>query len=232
MIPPALSFEALVTGYGSGRRRRIVGSGLTASLAAGDFVALIGRNGCGKSTLLRTVAGFQKPLAGSLSLQGRAVQDYGTKELARSLAVVLTARPDTGYLTVREAVATGRTPYTGLTGRLSEGDKDIIAEALRLTATDRFADRPLASLSDGERQRVMVAKALAQQTPLILLDEPTAFLDHPAKRDLLALLRTLAKERGKTVLLSTHDLELTARYADRAWLLTPGGITEQAAFRI
>ncbi|MBR1712048.1 MAG: ABC transporter ATP-binding protein [Alloprevotella sp.] len=232
MSSPALAFEALATGYGSGRRRRIVGSGLTAALAAGDFVALIGRNGCGKSTLLRTIAALQKPLAGSLSLQGRAVQDYSPKELARTLAVVLTARPDTGYLTVREAVATGRTPYTGLTGRLSDTDNNIIDDALRQTATAIFASRPLTSLSDGERQRVMVAKALAQQTPLILLDEPMAFLDHPAKRELLTLLRTLAKERGKAVLLSTHDLELTAQYADRAWHLTPAGITEQAVFRI
>ena len=226
---PALTFSGLTTGYRRARREYVVGRALAGTLCAGDFIVLAGRNGCGKSTLLRTLAGFLPPLGGRLLLQGRERAAYSPRELAVTVAVVLTQRPDTPYLTAEETVAVGRMPYTRLTGRLTEADRQIITDALRQTRTTHLAHRPLSSLSDGECQRIMIAKALAQQTPIILLDEPTAYLDHPSKRELLGLLRTLAQVHRKAVLVSTHDLELAARYATRAWLMTEEGLAKKEA---
>lgn len=218
--------DALATGYGSGRRGRVVGRGLTASLPPASLTALVGTNGAGKSTLLRTLAGFLPPLAGRVAWLGRGIGDYRPAELARVLSVVLTDRPDTGALTAGEVVAMGRFPYTPMSGRLSQADRRIAREALAEAGVAELAAREFRSLSDGERQRVMIAKALAQQTPVILLDEPTAFLDYPGKVATMRLLAHLARGGGKTVLLSTHDLELALQLADRLWLLAEGGLVE------
>jgi len=226
MEQPVLLVEGLATGYGRGRRRHEVGRGLTASLPPATLTALVGPNGAGKSTLLRTLAGFLPPLAGRAEWMGRALAGCTPAALARTLSVVLTDRPDTGMLTAQEVAELGRQPHTPPGGRLSETDRRVVREALDVVGAGPLARRVFRSLSDGERQRVMIAKALAQQTPVILLDEPTVFLDFPGKMGVMRLLRRLAHEHGKTVLLSTHDLELAFQLADRLWLLAPESIVE------
>lgn len=221
-----LTLNSLTTGYGSRRQRYVVARELTATLPAGSFTAIIGTNGAGKSTLLRTLAGLQPALAGEVLWLGKSLTDYSRRELSRTLAVVLTERTLGEGLTAREVVEMGRMPYTGFDGRLSEDDRKKVDEAMELTGVAALAGRGMNSLSDGERQRVMIAKALAQQTPVILLDEPTAFLDFPSKVSLLRLLANLAHEHGKTILLSTHDLELTFQIAGQLWLLSPDGLVE------
>ncbi len=218
---PVLSFEHLDIGYG----HHIVARDLHGQLMAGTVTALAGTNGAGKSTLLRTLAALQRPLGGHIRYGDRDAANMDRQAMARTVSVVLTARPPAGGLTVREVAELGRTPYTGFTGRLTHRDRDIANRALTLVGAAALADRPLASLSDGERQRVMVAKALAQQTPAILLDEPTAFLDFGSKAAMLRLLCRLAREEGKAVLLSTHDLELAFRLVGNLWLLAPTGFT-------
>ena len=220
----ALFIDGLAVGYGTGRHRRTVGSNLCAALPPASLTCLIGVNGAGKSTLLRTLSGLLPPLAGSVEIMGKRIESLSVRQMSTLLSIVLTARPDTGHLMAEETVAAGRMPYTPLSGRLSEADQRQVDEALRLTGTAHLRRRALSSLSDGERQRVMIAKSLAQDTPLILLDEPTAFLDFPGKIGTLRLLQSLAHDRGKTILLSTHDLEPAFRLADRLWLLTPGGL--------
>ena len=220
----ALLIDGLAVGYGTGRHRRTVGSNLCAALPPASLTCLIGVNGAGKSTLLRTLSGLLPPLAGSVEIMGKRIESLSVRQMSTLLSIVLTARPDTGHLTAEETVAAGRMPYTPLSGRLSETDQKLVDEAMRLTGTAHLRSRALTSLSDGERQRVMVAKSLAQDTPLILLDEPTAFLDFPGKIGTLRLLQSLAHDRGKTILLSTHDLEPAFRLADCLWLLTPGGL--------
>ena len=220
----ALLIDGLTVGYGTGRHRRTVASNLCAALPPASLTCLIGVNGAGKSTLLRTLSGLLPPLSGSVEIMGKRIESLSVRQMSTLLSIVLTARPDTGHLTAEETVAAGRMPYTPLSGRLSETDQKLVDEALRLTGTAHLRSRALASLSDGERQRVMIAKSLAQDTPLILLDEPTAFLDFPGKIGTLRLLQSLAHDRGKTIMLSTHDLEPAFRLADRLWLLTPGGL--------
>ncbi len=221
-----LTLDHLTIGYGKGRCRHVVGADLCASLPPASLTALVGPNGTGKSTLLRTLAGFLAPLDGAARLQGDAIAGFAPAELARRIAVVLTQRVETDFLSVQAVVESGRTPYTGFSGRLTERDRSVVSEALVLTDTERFARRMLSTLSDGERQRVMIAKALAQETPVILLDEPTAFLDFPGKMEVMNLLLRLSRERRKTILLSTHDLEPAFRLADRLWLLSADGLRE------
>ncbi len=213
-----LSIKRLSVGYMKGRTRRVVQHSLDGDLNEGDFVCLLGKNGTGKSTLLRTLTGLQPALAGKVEIQGRLLSSYSTVELARMLSLVLT---DKSYidLTVEELVALGRTPYTGYWNTLSQNDRKVVQGCLRETGLTDFKRRLVSTLSDGERQRVFIAKALAQQTPVVLLDEPTAFLDFPSKVEIFRLMRELALEHGKTVLLSTHDLSLALRFADSLWML-------------
>ena len=226
MNTPILSIDSLTTGYGTVRHKQIVAKDLTATLSAGSFTALIGTNGAGKSTLLRTLAGMQPALEGEVKWLGKSLTAYSRRELSRTLAVVLTERIMGEGLSVKDVVEMGRMPYTGFDGRLSDADHMIVEEATEVAAIGDFLQRSMSSLSDGERQRVMIAKALAQETPVILLDEPTAFLDFPSKVSLLRLLRRLADEHKKTILLSTHDLELIFQLAGRLWLLSPEGLSE------
>lgn len=196
--------------------------GLTVSLPEGRLTCLIGYNGAGKSTLLRTLAGFQPKLGGNIYIGGREISDYAGRELSRTVSVVLTSKPDVMNMTVREIVALGRTPYTGYWGTLGDEDRRIVDDSMRQVGIDRLAERMSGTLSDGERQKMMIAKALAQQTPLIILDEPTAFLDYPSKVETMLLLVRLCRETGKTIFMSTHDLELALQTADMLWLMTPG----------
>lgn len=221
-----LTIENISVGYGTGRKCHVVGSRLNASLPPASLTALIGSNGAGKSTLLRTLSGFLPPLEGVVRWKDFPDARPSQQQLARLLAIVLTARIESDFLSAHEVVESGRAPYTPFDGRLSQHDHDVVNEALRLTESDHLASRRLHQLSDGERQRVMIAKALAQETPVILLDEPTAFLDFAGKIKTMRLLQSLAHDKGKTILISTHDLEPAFHIADRLWLLSPTAITE------
>ncbi len=213
-----ITLKNLVVGYHDGRHTRQLNHAANEEAHDGMLTCLIGANGAGKSTLLRTIAGFQLPLEGTVLLGGDDVRALSPRQRAERMAVVLTDRPDVMCTTVWEMVATGRAPFTGFWGRLSGKDRNIVTRSLRLVGIEWMADRTVASLSDGERQKVMIAKALAQQTPVVLLDEPTAFLDYPSRVEVMQLLHNIAHEEHKTVLLSTHDLDLALQTADRIWL--------------
>ena len=187
---------------------------LNAALYRGKVTCLLGANGAGKSTLLRTLAGYQPYLSGEM-----------TKVSPETMGVVLTERIEAMGLRVREVVSMGRHPYTGYFGRLTDADENIIDEALRQVHVEHFAQRKFSSLSDGERQKVMIAKALAQQTPMILMDEPSAFLDFPSKVELMLLLRELAHTQEKAILLSTHDVGIALKMADELWLMQDQNMT-------
>lgn len=219
-----LTAEALTVGYLSGKGiTKPVAGPLALALRAGELVCLLGPNGAGKSTLLRTLANLQPALAGEIQLTGTALAQLDAVAFACRLSIVLTERVEAGNLTVRELVALGRYPHTGWLGHLTTHDQAQIEAALVATDTTGFARRPFQQLSDGERQRVMLARALAQDTPVILLDEPTAHLDLPNRVRLMRLLHHLARHTGKAILLSTHELDLALQAADRIWLLSADG---------
>ncbi|WP_277044726.1 ABC transporter ATP-binding protein [Prevotella multiformis] len=189
-------------------------SDINAVVRSGQLTCLTGENGIGKSTLLKTLTGFLPKLGGELLLDGREVGTFSQRELARQVSIVLTQKPDIQNLTVEEVAGLGRSPYTGFFGRFHDADRTVIADALASVGIEPLRNRMIQTLSDGERQKVMIAKALAQQTPVILLDEPTAFLDFPSKAETFRLLQRMAHDRDKLILLSTHDLELAVRFAD------------------
>ena len=203
---------------------RCVASDLNATALPGTLTCLIGHNGTGKSTLLRTIARLQPSIDGRVLIGGNDISTLKPTHLARMLSIVLTSRPDVRNMTVEELVALGRAPYTGFWGRLSADDRRIVRHSIESVGITAMAERRVCTLSDGEMQKVMIAKSLAQQTPVILLDEPTAFLDFPGKIDLMLLLQRLAHEERKTILLSTHDLETALQTADRLWLLADGAL--------
>ena len=213
--------QDLTIGYTSKGNEKVVAKGLNATLNAGELTCLLGRNGIGKSTLLRTLAAFQPPLRGSILLATSPLTALTDKELSRTIGLVLTERPDVQNMTVRFLVGMGRSPYTGFWGTLSATDEAIVDEAIRMVGIESLENRQVQTLSDGERQKVMIAKALAQQTPIIYLDEPTAFLDFPSKVEMMQLLRRLARDGQKTIFLSTHDVELSLQLADLIWLMEP-----------
>ncbi len=224
MSLPVLQTHHLDIGYKQARRTaKVVVSAIDVTLHVGELVCLIGPNGAGKSTLMRTLAGMQPVLAGEVELLGDAVGSLNPREMARRLGIVLTERQDVGKLTAYELVALGRYPHTDWTGRLSEDDERAIQAAIEAVGAVDLAGRQVNELSDGERQKVMIARALAQEPAVILLDEPTAYLDLPRRVEIMATLRTLAHQTGRAILLSTHDLDLALRTADTLWLLPKGG---------
>ncbi|MBQ8657001.1 MAG: ABC transporter ATP-binding protein [Prevotella sp.] len=222
-----IQLHKLTIGYRTKGSLRVVAQDISASICGGELTCLLGRNGIGKSTLLRTLSAFQPPLDGDIFISEQPADDGNKaslismtdKELSRIIGVVLTEKPDVRNMTARELVELGRSPYTGFWGRLHDDDRQVVDEALRLVGIEPLGQRLVHTLSDGERQKVMIAKALAQQTPVILLDEPTAFLDFPSKVEMLQLLRRLAHHEHKTIFLSTHDVELALQLADRIWLM-------------
>ncbi len=222
-VAPALTAYGLTVGH---RRRPLLRD---LDLTATGFTALLGPNGTGKSTLLHTVAGLLPPLGGRVELDGTDLIRLDPRTRARRVAVVLTERVDAGLLTVRELVGLGRHPHTGTRGALGPADHAAVDAALAAVRAERFADRRAAHLSDGERQRVLIARALAQEPDLLLLDEPTAFLDAPSRVAVTGLLGRIARERGIVVLASTHDVEPALRTADRVWLVgRDGGVVQGA----
>lgn len=218
---PAITTNLLCAGYRDRRSTNTVISDASLCLRAGSVTALLGANGAGKSTLIRTISGLQPPLAGEIFFGDRNLRSLSRSDLARLLSVVYTERTHAGALTVSETVALGRQPYTGFFGRLSLHDKEIVARAIDSVGMTPLAGRFLATLSDGERQKVMIARALAQQTPVMLLDEPTSFLDVASRLEVMALLAELARTHNKAILLSTHDVANALDVASRLWLVMP-----------
>ncbi|WP_315314773.1 ABC transporter ATP-binding protein [Prevotella pallens] len=216
-----ITLEQLSVGY---KGFPPVVSNINVEIKSGELTCLIGSNGIGKSTLLKTLTGFLPKLSGRLLLDGRDINMLSQRERAKYISIVLTYKSDVQNLSVTEMVGMGRMPYTGFWGKLNTNDQTIVAEAIEMVGIEHLKNRMIQTLSDGERQKVMIAKALAQQTPVILLDEPTSFLDFPSKVEMLQLLHRLAKETNKVVLLSTHDLELALRIADRLVELNKNGL--------
>jgi iron complex transport system ATP-binding protein len=212
--------QDLSIGYTIKGGKKTVAHQLNATIRSGELTCLLGRNGVGKSTLLRTLSAFLPALDGDILLQGKPLTAYSDQELSQLIGVVLTEKPHVRNMTVDEMVAMGRAPYTGFWGMMTKDDQRIVDESIQLVGIDALRHRLVQSLSDGERQKVMIAKALTQQTPIIYLDEPTAFLDYPSKVELLQLLRRLAHDEQKTIFLSTHDVEISLQLADTLWLMT------------
>ena len=210
----------LAVGYRNGKNEVTLLKDLNLSLAKGKLVALLGQNGAGKSTLLRALTCDEKPLSGTIQVNGKNLAEMSQKERSRIIGLVSTDRIQAGALTVTELVGLGRQPHTGFLGRLDEEDHAIVRQAMGDSGIISKAGEYIASLSDGERQKAMIARALAQQTPIIILDEPTAFLDVASRIETMRLLQTLAHERGKAVLLSSHDISQSLMLADELWLIT------------
>lgn len=215
-----LQTEALAIGYG----KKVIQQNLNISVHRGSLISLIGTNGAGKSTLLRTLASLQAPLSGTIKIDGHNIHQMPNQLKARLLAVVLTEKIDIDNLTVRQLVSMGRFPYTNWLGALSDADNRIIDKALADVNLSHKAESSINRISDGEKQRAVIAKALAQDTPLILLDEPTAHLDLPNRIETMLLLQRLSVSTNKTFILSTHELDLALQISDRIWLMTPSGI--------
>ncbi|MBO7262616.1 MAG: ABC transporter ATP-binding protein [Alistipes sp.] len=188
--------------------------GASTHFECGEMVALLGRNGTGKSTLLRAIAKLGEVAKGDIIIDGKAISDIDIRTFARLVAFVNTERVDIDSLSAYDLVAIGRSPYTDWMGRLTKNDREIIERSMQITGVDKLADRMVETLSDGECQRVMIARALAQDTPVILLDEPTAFLDLPNRYELCTLLSRLAHDEGKLILFSTHELDIALTLAD------------------
>lgn len=228
----SIQLNDVTTGY----KHKPVTCDINAYLQAGELTCLLGPNGAGKSTLLKTLSAFIPPLAGDILIDGVNLRQVNARELAKSIAVVLTQRPSTMNMTVEELVAVGRSPYTSFFGALRDTDREVVDRSLALVGITELRQRNVNTLSDGERQKALIAKALAQQTKIIFLDEPTAFLDYPSKVEIMKLLYAIAREEEKTVFMSTHDLELALQIADKIWLLDKErgleiGIPEDLAYR-
>lgn len=215
-----LRARGLSVGYASkGRVARMIARDLDLQLKRGEFVCLLGPNGAGKSTLIRALAGIDQPLAGTIRLDGQDLVEMKPKYRARRVSVVLTESLPMGAITGRAIAALGRHPHTNWTGMLTKKDRDRIDWALEAVGAVALAERQVSELSDGERQKIMLARVLAQEAAIMLLDEPTAYLDLPRRVELMQTLRDLTRREGLAILLSTHDLDLALRCADKLWLL-------------
>ena len=215
-----LTTDNLAVGYRNGKQQVTLLQGLNLSLEKGRLVALLGQNGAGKSTLLRAITADERPLDGTIEADGKNLLEMSQKDRSRLIGLVSTERIQAGALTVTELVGLGRQPHTGFLGRLDAEDHEIVRQAMTDAGIIDKANEYMASLSDGERQKAMIARALAQQTPIIILDEPTAFLDVASRIETMRLLQTLAHDRGKAVLLSSHDISQSLMLADELWLIT------------
>lgn len=221
--PTIIETHRLSAGYREKHGYKTVVREASLQITASTVTCLLGANGAGKSTLLRTLSGLQPPLSGTVRICGRDSKEISDRQRARLMGVVYTERTGAGALTVSETVALGRQPYTGFFGRLSSVDLNIVARSLEQVGMEHFAHRYFGTLSDGERQKIMIARALAQETPLLLLDEPTSFLDVASRLEVMALLKNLSAEQGKAILLSTHDVAEALSIATNIWLIMEDG---------
>jgi iron complex transport system ATP-binding protein len=212
-----IRFENLTLGYGS---RTLIDS-LTGEIRRGHLTALVGRNGTGKSTLLRAIAQLGDIASGEIFIDGKELSRISSSEMASKVALVTTDKVRIANLRCRDVVALGRAPYTNWIGRMQEQDNEIVEQSLAAVGMSDYADKTMDRMSDGECQRIMIARALAQQTPIILLDEPTAFLDMPNRYELCTLLRKLAHEENKCILFSTHELDIALELCDSVALISP-----------
>lgn len=218
VIHSAISLTDLEVGY---RGRGLFNKKIDLEIPAATLNILMGANGSGKSTLLHTISGSLQPVAGQIRLLNKNISELSHRKLAQMLSIVYTERITAGGLTVTELVQMGRQPYTGFTGRLSGNDKEIAEAAIEDVGIIHKKDSFLSDISDGERQKAMIARALAQQTPVMLLDEPTNFLDAASRLEVLGLIHNLVEERGITVLLSTHDIAAALSMADNVITVLP-----------
>ena len=227
---PVLTAKDLDIGYKRGNQiEKVVSTGLNLELCPGELICLVGPNGSGKSTLLRTITGLQKALAGDVLLHGQPIESYDNKALAKVISVVLTTPVQIGAMRAYDLVGLGRFPFTNMFDQMREEDHEVVRIALEMAGATPLAERFVHTLSDGERQKVMIARALAQEPSLLMLDEPTAFLDLPGRVSVMQLLRDLAHGHDKAILTSTHDLDLAMRIADRVWLMGRNGEFLQGA---
>lgn len=210
-----IELKKLTVGYG----QRTLLDKVSAQLTGGQLVALLGRNGTGKSTLLRAMIGLEKPQGGAILLQEKNIVSLKPEELARNISFVTTDKVRIANLRCEDVVSMGRAPYTNWIGQLQPEDNERVVEAMRLVGMSDYAEKTMDKMSDGECQRIMIARALAQDTPVILLDEPTAFLDLPNRYELCLLLKKLAQKEGKCILFSTHDLDIALSLCDTIMLI-------------
>ena len=221
-----LQASKISIGYTSKKVKNIIASNIDLSLGKGKLIALIGANGIGKSTLLRTITGIQKTISGTVVLNGKNIHELDALTLAQNLSVVLTEKLPTSNLTVWELIALGRQPYTNWIGKLTDNDIEKINEAIQLTQIGHLTSRKHYEISDGQLQIVLIARALAQDTPLIILDEPTTHLDLLHKVTLLKLLKKLTQETGKSILFSTHDIDMAIQLSDEMIIMTPENVVQ------
>lgn len=226
MTTPAIKISDVSIGYKKGKTNIPVHENIMLEARKGEVIALIGENGIGKSTLLKTLMGFLPSLAGSIFIKGENMHQLSRKQLAKTISFVSTEMISANHLKATELVSLGRHPFTNWLGINTAEDNRVVEDALNLVGASHFAHRPVNELSDGERQRVMIARALAQDTPIILLDEPTAFLDLPNKYEVFHLLVQLSREKEKTVVLSSHDLNIALAEVDKIWLMQEKTIIE------
>jgi iron complex transport system ATP-binding protein len=224
-----LSIENLGIGYGSADSiRNMVFSGINLQAKKGENIAVIGRNGIGKSTLLRTIGRLQKPLNGSVLIKGNEINHFTKQDFARLVSFVSTEIIRISNFRIFDLVSLGRFPYTGWIGKLGKNDYNIVNESICQVGIADLKHKLINEVSDGERQRAMIARALAQDTEIIVLDEPTAFLDLPSKYEIIRLLNELTVNKGKTIIFSSHDLNITLQEADKIWLMETNKIAEGA----
>jgi iron complex transport system ATP-binding protein len=223
-----LKLDALETGYGGGKRKKLILPALNASANKGELIAVIGRNGIGKSTLMRTIAGLQPPLGGNVIIKGKKLSDYSRIELAQETGYISTESVKVSNMSVYDLVALGRFPHTNWIGNIDAENESAIKEALKMTSMAGFSDRFINEISDGERQKAMIARIIAQDAGIMIMDEPTAFLDAGSKFEIFHLLNTLSHESGKTIIFSTHDLHMAVSQADKIWLISGNRLQEGA----
>ena len=216
-----LEIKNLCAGYG----KRVIAENISFTVKGGEILTFIGQNGSGKSTLLKTLSGLIPPISGEMLIDGVPVSQMGRNELAKQVSAMLTSRPETDMMTCRNVVETGRYPYTGIFGLLGDADKKAVAEAMELTDSAELADCMFSEISDGQKQRIMLARAVCREPKILLLDEPTSFLDIHYKLTFLEMLDRLRRERDIAVVMSLHETELAARISDTVLLLKNGECT-------
>jgi iron complex transport system ATP-binding protein len=223
-----LSLDSLKIGYASGKNENVLLPPLNACADSGELIAVIGRNGIGKSTLLRTLTGLQPTLGGDILYSGKNIRDYSRMHLAQKVGYISTDVVKVSNMSVYELVALGRFPHTNWIGRIETKDHEIIMDAIEKTSMSSFCRKFVSELSDGERQKAMIARILAQDTGIMVMDEPTAFLDIAGKYEILHLMHTLTNTSDKTIIFSTHDLQMAISQSDKIWLILDSKLIEGA----